>query len=534
MFYLLKLTWRFAGRDRPLMLLTNAMLILANLIAAMQPIVLAHLLDDLTKGGEDLLSKVIQWSLLLFLVMLTYWCLHGPARIMEERFGFRLYERYILTFYRMIVRLPLQWHQDHHSGDTLGRLNKASKALFHFAEAQFIHIEIGVQCVGSLLFLAWYCWWLALAVIAVSAVIFTLVWIFDKELKKIFRQTNESEHRISSALYDYVGNIISVLTLRLGARTQKELASRFGIMQKPFYKQTIQNEKKWASLSLGASFMRAALLALYITITLKTGHELVIGTLVAIFQYLGMIHSSFLSATNYAGRLLQYEMDTRALDGVEADYANLPEQEKAEPAHTFQTLSLQNLRFRHQDGKDSLHHIDTVGATLHHGQKIALIGASGSGKTTFLTLLRGLYKAENVNLMLDDKNFDTLAPLSGLTTLIPQDSEIFENTLKFNLTLGTETPDEVLDIFIAMVGLSSFVASHPKKLETDIRERGVNMSGGQKQRLALARGLLAGRDSPILLLDEPTSHVDLETEDKIFTTLFEVYADKTIVASMHR
>ena len=74
----------------------------------------------------------------------------------------------------------------------------------------------------------------------------------------------------------------------------------------------------------------------------------------------------------------------------------------------------------------------------------------------------------------------------------------------------------------------------PQGLATDIRERGVNLSGGQKQRLALARGLIAARDASLLLLDEPTSHVDVTTEGVIFSRLFNVYADKAIIATVHR
>ena len=82
--------------------------------------------------------------------------------------------------------------------------------------------------------------------------------------------------------------------------------------------------------------------------------------------------------------------------------------------------------------------------TIRAGQKIALVGSSGSGKTTLLTLLRGLYDAQNVALSVDGDIFTTLAPLSGFTTLVPQDSEVFENTVRYNLTLGIRVPEVVV------------------------------------------------------------------------------------------
>ena len=104
----------------------------------------------------------------------------------------------------------------------------------------------------------------------------------------------------------------------------------------------------------------------------------------------------------------------------------------------------------------------------------------------------------------------------------------------YNLTLGTEVPDTVLQQALRITTFDEVLPKLPAGLKTDIRERGVNLSGGQKQRLALARGLIAARESSLLLLDEPTSSVDLATESLIFDELFAAFADKAIVASIHR
>src|SRR5262249_45305003 len=153
----------------------------------------------------------------------------------------------------------------------------------------------------------------------------------------------------------------------------------------------------------------------------------------------------------------------------------------------------------HHEGDDVMHTLRDIDLAIEAGQKVALIGTSGAGKTTLLTLMRGLYETPHVNLTIDGVGYKSLAPLSGFTTLVPQDSEIFENTVLYNLTLATDAPDAVVKEALSMTTFDGVAEKLPSGLATDIRERGVNLSGGQKQRLALARGLIAARNSSLLL-----------------------------------
>ena len=127
-----------------------------------------------------------------------------------------------------------------------------------------------------------------------------------------------------------------------------------------------------------------------------------------------------------------------------------------------------------------------------------------------------------------------LDQLNETVTLFPQEPEIFENTLAYNITLGLPFEEEEIRRVIESAHFSEVIKELPQGLESDIREKGVNLSGGQKQRLALARGILAARDSDLVLLDEPTSSVDPRTEAMIYEGLFAAFSEKALVSSMHR
>jgi ABC-type bacteriocin/lantibiotic exporter with double-glycine peptidase domain len=171
---------------------------------------------------------------------------------------------------------------------------------------------------------------------------------------------------------------------------------------------------------------------------------------------------------------------------------------------------------------------------IQKGKKIALIGHSGSGKSTLLSVLRGLYPAQaGLNIQIDGSGY-TVETLHEKVTQFPQEPEIFENTIEYNITMGLPATEEEIRKACEIAGFNEVISQLPDGLKTDIKEKGVNISGGQKQRLALARGILAAKDSEVILLDEPTSSVDPKTEAIIYERLFSFFREKAFVSSMHR
>jgi ATP-binding cassette, subfamily B, bacterial len=178
--------------------------------------------------------------------------------------------------------------------------------------------------------------------------------------------------------------------------------------------------------------------------------------------------------------------------------------------------------------------IHDVDVTLHRGDRVALIGPSGGGKSTLMRVLAGLYDPQRVQYDIDGEVVAGVRHLASISTLIPQEAEVFEATLRDNLTFGAACPDEAIERAARLSALDVVAATLPEKWDMPLSERGINLSGGQRQRLALARGLLAGERSSLLLLDEPTSALDQATEAMVFERLREGLPDTCIVASIHR
>jgi ABC-type multidrug transport system fused ATPase/permease subunit len=183
---------------------------------------------------------------------------------------------------------------------------------------------------------------------------------------------------------------------------------------------------------------------------------------------------------------------------------------------------------------DGFKNLNSLEFTIHRGEKVAFLGKTGSGKTTTLKLIRGLYTPTQVRVTVDSKEvMGGFGGISNAISLIPQMPEIFATTILRNVTFGVEQSMSEVDRYADICCFLKDVKNLPEGWETHIGERGVNLSGGQQQRLALARGLFASRDKDIILLDEPTSSIDPRLSQVVMERVMLECKQKTVIAVLH-
>jgi ABC-type multidrug transport system fused ATPase/permease subunit len=345
---------------------------------------------------------------------------------------------------------------------------------------------------------------------------------------------------VSSALFDGLSNVITVITLRLQDRMESTLMEKFRAVFPPFRKNTLINEWKWFVTDMLVGIIYVVVIIGYVWQHYVPGETLLLGGLVTLVGYVERFTSVFHNVAYLYTDVVQHATDVRTAMIIPEAYDNhhLPEASHVLPAD-WTTIDIDRLSYHHRgeigDGK-TLAGLQDVSMHLERGKRIALVGESGSGKSTLLALLRGLYAPRETSRLLVDGKEVPGGPvmLSNHVTLFPQEPEIFENTIEYNITLGLPHQPEELERLCRQVQFTDVIAQLPKGLDSHIVEKGVNLSGGQKQRLALARGVFAARDSDIVLLDEPTSSVDPRTELLIYEELFQEFSDKVMVSSLHR
>ena len=174
--------------------------------------------------------------------------------------------------------------------------------------------------------------------------------------------------------------------------------------------------------------------------------------------------------------------------------------------------------------------LSNVSFKIPAGQKVALVGKMGSGKSTLSRLIAGIYEPSEGAILIDGVDVRQIDPADTRKNvgIMLQDSWLFSGTVRENIQMGfNEYDDEHLLKICKIAGVDDFVGAHPKGYDLEIKERGVGLSGGQRQTINLARSLL--HDPQILLLDEPTSSMDQGTEKKVVNSLQDVSVKKTMV-----
>lgn len=508
---------------------------IAQGLLSLSPYAFGRAIDVLQEFTPDKLDQVIFWLVAGVALMLLFWVFHGPARIIERRVALKIKQSFLSKIYQDITHLPLKWHQDHHSGNVLTRVNRSATSLYRFAGDQFIYNQSIVKFFVSIGFLTWISVPVGLISFLSSALIIAMILLFDKKLIPLYEATNEVDNHVGAVLFDYINNMTTILTLRLGQLTHSNLLSRMKAIW-PFYNPEIRlNEAKWFCVNLALNAIQAIILIGYILNTLHANQAIMIGLVVMIFRYQLDLTNVFFELSMQYGEIVKMDADVRSIKPIQDDIARLAHLPKgAATARQWHTIDIAHLAFHHAPGENRGQIFDDIHFKIQRGEKIALIGASGGGKSTLLNLLCGLYTPSSVNLKIDQIEFNTLEPLQAITTLIPQDPELFENTIRFNITMDLPTDEREIQRVVELSGFSNVLATLPEGLDTDIREKGLNLSVGQKQRLALARGLFAARFSSLILMDEPTSSVDLATEKVILSGVIDTFPASALMVSLHR
>jgi len=532
MFGLYRAFWRFAKGHRLRVLGSSGLLVASQIIKLSVPFLTAQAINALQTDGLANLHRAALMMLAVIAVSVLSWTLHGPGRVIERSVGIAVRGNLADSLYARLGRLPLAWHERNHSGETLHRMEKTTAALSSFASSQFIYLQNTVNLVGPIVALGLVSWKLGLGALTGMFAIGIVIIRFDRTLIALAGKENEAERRYNASLVDYLSNVSTVASLRLQEATRGLLRTRIAAVFEPLRRSVLIVELKWCSVDLLGLLLTWSLVAAYAVMARRAEETLLIGNVFMVFQY----------ANQAGGVIASLAANFQNFARMQADYSSADPiwtaEERRAPGDAipreWRRITLERIEFNHSRRRGDTPSLAEVSLDLRRGERIALVGPSGAGKSTLMRLVAGLYDAERGCITVDGAVRPGLRHLGSIATLIPQDAEVFEGTVRENLTFGVAHADEVIAAAMRIAGFEPVLASLPQGLDTLISERGMNLSGGQKQRMALARGILAASGSSVLLLDEPTSSLDPATEAQIYASLRDVFPDAAVISSVHR
>lgn len=525
--------WRHAEGLRGTLVAALSLLGGSQLLRLAMPWFAGQAINALQRGD---IGGSGRWIGGLMGVYLVSWLLHGPGRVLERNVGVHVRERLGDLLYARIAAAPLAWHSAHHSGELQHRVHQSSRALSDFAQNQFVYVQSTLSFIGPLVALSLLSRASGAIAMVGYVVIAMIILRFDQALMKLARQENDADRRYVAALLDFVGNASTVIGLRLQAASRVLLGRRMQAISAPLKRAVIVNEGKWFTVDLLGLGLSWVLVVLYVWQQVRSAdgnaQAVLLGTVFMIYQYAqqaaSVVGSMAANFQSFARMHTDYGSAAPLWAAPGDPAAPVPAVDRSAD---WQTLALRDMQWGHGDG--SRGGLQDLTLMLQRGSRVALIGPSGGGKSTLLRALAGLYTPQRGTLALDGQMQDWSA-LRRLATLIPQEAEVFEATVRENLGFGEPHEDAALNAAAQVSAFDEVLARLPQGLDTPLTERGLNLSGGQRQRLALARGALAAQGSSLLLLDEPTSALDPVTEARVLARLDAAFPDACLIASIHR
>lgn len=514
-----------------------AMSWISNLVHLCIPLIFALLLNEMQANGvtDKNLYYLLSLSFLFVIRSMISWAFHGPSRMLENDNAFTSRARYKIWFLGGVLALPITWHNEHHSGDTNDKLEKGSSGLFGFGEQTFRVVGIINSMVMSFGILMFFDIGAGLVSLFMIIITISIIAKFDKKLIPKYQALNRAENKISERILDIMTNMTTVVILRIEKLLLKSVSAKIMEPRNLFWETRKLEETKWFLVSLCTNIMLCLVISCYLLKIYWGASILAFGTLFALYGYANNVADTFFDLAGFYGELLKSK--ARLLNAGELALEFKPAKNGSEVngKHNWHELKADSLNFSYHadDGADP--HLDNVSVVAKLGEKIALIGYTGSGKSTLLKVIRELYQPQTAKVYLDGNEVpDGFSSISSQISLIPQEPEIFATTILENITLGVDYDESLVRKYTDMARFTEVAERLPKKFDSVINEKGVNLSGGERQRLALARGLLASEGKSIILLDEPTSSVDVSTEMKIYQNVFKEFSDKAIISSIHR
>ncbi len=525
------------------------LLIAAQVVLLSVPYLSGRALNALQLHGTAGFRDAALWLSMVLAVACVSWLLHGPARILERRGALLIRQRMSASLVERLFQLPLHWHEAHHSGATAHRVQQSTQALSGFAQSQFIYLNSAVRLFGPLIALWWVQPLVGLMAVGGFTLIICSVVGFDRAMLKLANLENDAEREYSATLIDTLGNAGTVYALRQARAVADRLQRRLLAVFVPLRRAIVLNELKWCTVDLATRLLNCCLVGLFVWLATRAhsagvpGKMLLLGSLYMVWEYAQQAAGVISSIASHFQTFARQNADYASADVIRSSVPISPAPSPAETGSAWQRLSVRELTFRHACARSGAPALERLSFCLERGRRYALIGASGSGKSTLMRVLAGLYSAERLALCLDDgpthvSPAEVAQLLRARATLIPQDAEVYAGTLAENLGLcesvrGPPVPHAYSGALEAACA-TDFLQSTPQGLEVVLAERAANWSGGQRSRVALARGILAACGSDIVLMDEPTASLDPSTEARVYANLFAAFTDACVISSVHR
>jgi ATP-binding cassette subfamily B protein len=524
----MKIIWKYLKPHRTLIFLSLVLAAAAQLLNLVDPIIFGKIIDQYASGKSTLnenqmLQGVLYWlSLAVGIAILSRLCKAAQDYIMRKavaRFGMQIFNDGL----KQTLRLSYEEFEESRSGTTLSVLQKVKTDSERFINA---FINVLFSSLVGVSFLIWYSInknWLLIPVFFVGIVLLgSLTGLLSKRVKTIQRSINKQTGTQAGVITESLRNIELVKSLGLTFAEIKRLNEQ----TRKIFDLEMLKARKVSTLTFLQSNMLVLLKQsiLFILLWLIFRKVLSTGELIA----MQFISTAIFSPLQDLGNVILLYRETDASLKTFDVLMNKPVEKRPEDSvdvNVLESLRFDKVVFRHKTA--SYNAIDGISFGISRGQTIAFVGPSGSGKSTLVKLLVGLYVPVSGDIYFNETLSTQIRynPLRRKIGFVTQDTLLYAGTIRDNLLfVKPSASEEQINEALRKASATALIAKASHGLDTLLGENGMKLSGGEKQRLSIARALL--RQPQLLIFDEATSALDSLTEEEITSTIRDVSANK--------
>ncbi|WP_181138021.1 ABC transporter ATP-binding protein [Staphylococcus aureus] len=512
------------------MILALVFSIIQTLFSLIIPLKASEIINLLVKRDFNIVLLIVLVSLFILQVLFT-----GLSIYMMVYVGEKIILNLRKDLWQKVLKLPIKFYDENNSSEIMSRITNDTNIMKSFFVDHLIPSITGViTIVGSLIILFVINWKLSLIFLVVFPLAFLIITPLGKKMYTISRNTQQETALLQSDLGRTLSNI-RLVKMSLSEKRELTLGNQ-RISQ--LYNYGISTGKVMSLVSpiMNTTILMVLVLILGFGVYQVTIKELTVGSLIAVIFYIfqimtpltlmAQLFTQYQKAMGSSERVLSL-LNTQSEEIKITSLANINEKTNEKK------LVLKNVYFSYESGTQIF---TDLSMEINEDEKTAIIGESGVGKTTLLSIIERFYNIDKGDILFGEKSIYNynISDWRKQIAYVSQDTPIMEGTLYDNLIYGIDyqLSDENINKALETSNLLSFINKLPKKLHTEVGEKGMKLSGGQRQRLSIARAIL--RNSPILLLDESTSHLDSDSELLVQKALDKIMKNKITIVVAHR
>ncbi|EAC2403219.1 ABC transporter ATP-binding protein [Listeria monocytogenes] len=527
----MKWIWQYVRKYRLLMIGVFILIFIASGISIIYPLLGGKVIDDVVYQNKT--NLLIPLLLIMIISTIIRTICRYTYQIMCERIGQNSLFRIREDLYKKLQSLDFDFFNNTRVGDIMARMTGDTDAIRHFVSWVSYNILENVFLFSfAIIIMAEIDWKLTLALVILTPLIAILTMKMSSKAQPVFYEIRESFSRLNSMVEE---NISGNRVVKAFAREDFEM-KKFHEHNEDFKKRNLDS----ADVSRTYLPVLDSLAGMLVVITLIFGGYLVIkgqmtlGDLVAFNGFLWMLNGPMRMSGWLINDVQRFIASSFKIQDMMATDAKIPIHAE-KPAPSLQGhVEFKNVSFHFEDDPNT-DVLKNISLKASPGQTIAILGETGAGKSTLVNLICRFYDPTSGEILIDgvDARKWHVRELRNHIATVMQDIFLFSDTIEGNIAFGA--PDATMEDVRRMARIADadhFIETMPESYDTIVGERGVGLSGGQKQRISLARALL--KNPSILILDDTTSAVDMETEVKIQGELKKITENTTTFIIAHR